>query len=87
MSDFLDILAEDSKKTIESGYYHFEADLTVERRGYSLRESILRCEKNPIIAEIKLASPVRKRYCKKHRCHTCCFRYGKGWCCRIIGAN
>ena len=57
MSDFLDILAEDSMRMIESGYYYIEADRTLERRGYSLRENILRCKKNPIIAEIKLASP------------------------------
>ena len=57
MCDFLEILAKDAKETVTEGYY----DVKQPRRrvGIGLRESILGCAKNPIIAEIKLASPSR----------------------------
>ncbi len=54
MSDFLDTLAQDAKRTVESGYYQTEA---VEHKICSLKENIVKCERNPIIAEIKLSSP------------------------------
>lgn len=54
MSDFLDTLIADVERTIESGYYQVEA---VKHRQFSLKENIIECNKNPIIAEIKFSSP------------------------------
>ena len=56
MHDFLDILAKDARRTVESGYYEtlcrtFEYELS------SLKDKINKCEGNPVIAEIKLSSP------------------------------
>jgi len=60
VSDFLDTLAEDAKRTVESGYYQAEATKQTNKyRGYGLKENIVKCRKNPIIAEIKLSSPSR----------------------------
>ena len=60
MRDFLDVLAQDSKRTVEDGYYK-EAGVsrTIEAKRYSFRKTILRCERNPVITEVKLASPSR----------------------------
>ena len=55
MHDFLEILARDAKETINNGYYNVEKTHTYSSPG--LKESILKCRKNPIIAEIKTASP------------------------------
>jgi indole-3-glycerol phosphate synthase len=55
LHDFLEILARDAKETVNNGYYNVEKTHT-----YSsprLKDSILKCRKNPIIAEIKTASP------------------------------
>lgn len=57
MSDFLDTLAQDAKRTIKSGYY--ETNPT-ENREYGLRENIVKCDRNAIIAEIKFSSPSRE---------------------------
>jgi len=54
MGDFLDTLAQEASRTIEVGYYKVKV---AQHRVYSLKESIVRCNRNPIIAEIKLASP------------------------------
>jgi len=54
MPDFLDILAQDTMKSIESGYY--ECDSEIESK-FSLKKNITECEKNPIISEIKFSSP------------------------------
>jgi indole-3-glycerol phosphate synthase len=55
MSDFLDVLAQDAKETINSGYYQtFKPTASVHT---SLRKAILECKQNPIITEIKAASP------------------------------
>lgn len=55
MSDFLDRLAVDAKETIRSGYYQI---FTPEYDFYaSLKKAILGCKKNPVITEIKVASP------------------------------
>lgn len=55
MSDFLDKLAVDAKETIRSGYYQI---FTPEYAFYtSLKKAILECKKNPVITEIKAASP------------------------------
>jgi len=60
VSDFLDTLAEAAKRTVESGYYQAEATKQTNKyRGYGLKENIVNCKKNPIIAEIKLSSPSR----------------------------
>jgi indole-3-glycerol phosphate synthase len=59
MRDFLDILAQDSKQTVEDGYYQIGVSRTIEAKRYSFRKTILRCERNPIITEVKLASPFR----------------------------
>lgn len=55
MHDFLEILARDARETVDQGYYNVEKTHTYS--GPGLRESILKCPKNPIIAEIKTASP------------------------------
>ncbi len=57
MPDILRILAKDAKRTIAEGYYEIEQ--THPRRNAGLKESILRCKKNAIVAEIKTASPSR----------------------------
>ena len=55
MSDFLDMLAHDAKETIESGYY--ETLKPTESVRVSLRKAILDSQFNPVITEIKAASP------------------------------
>jgi len=55
MTDFLDTLAMDATKTIESRYY--ETKLVSTQPRISMRKAILKCKDNPIIAEIKSASP------------------------------
>ncbi|MCW4045849.1 MAG: indole-3-glycerol-phosphate synthase [Candidatus Bathyarchaeota archaeon] len=55
MGDFLDVLARDARKTINSGYYE-TATHTVSTR-VSLKEAILESQDSPVIAEIKAASP------------------------------
>ena len=59
MRDFLDVLAQDSKRTVEDGYYQIGVSRTIEDKRYSFRKTILRCERNPVITEVKLASPSR----------------------------
>jgi indole-3-glycerol phosphate synthase len=55
MSDFFDELAMDAKETINSGYYQvFTPKFTVY---LSLKKAIAECKKNPVITEIKAASP------------------------------
>ncbi len=55
MADFLDILAESAKATINSGYYKALPEATTSRA--SLKKAILEAEHTPIITEIKAASP------------------------------
>jgi len=58
LTDILDFLAQDARKTVSSGYYQFkEAHRSNERVRLSLRNDIVRCNGNPIISEIKLSSP------------------------------
>lgn len=57
MTDFLDILAESARETVKGGYYDVCASETSSMD--SLKESICRCGRVPIIAEIKAASPSR----------------------------
>lgn len=54
MADFLDIVVEDVKKTIGSGYYNVKP---VRHEKISLKKAILSCIKNPVITEFKPASP------------------------------
>jgi indole-3-glycerol phosphate synthase len=55
MTDYLDVLARVAQITIDSDYYE---NLTpIESVKVSLRKAILDCKVNPIIAEIKSASP------------------------------
>ena len=55
MSDFFDELAIDAKETINSGYYQvFAPKFAVY---LSLKKAILECKKNPVITEVKAASP------------------------------
>jgi indole-3-glycerol phosphate synthase len=55
MSDFFDTLAQDAKITIESGYY---TNLPASKHPQiSLKDAIHACKTNPIITEIKSASP------------------------------
>jgi indole-3-glycerol phosphate synthase len=55
MTDFLDILAMDATKTIDGGYY--KAESSRKNTEISLKRAILNCKHNPIISEIKAASP------------------------------
>jgi len=55
MTDFLDTLAIDAKKTIDSGYYNIE--LSAKQPKVSLKQAILDCKGNAVITEIKAASP------------------------------
>jgi indole-3-glycerol phosphate synthase len=55
MGDFLDLLAKDATKTIQSGYY--DEALYVTRKPVSLEEALSEASGNPVIAEIKAASP------------------------------
>jgi indole-3-glycerol phosphate synthase len=55
LHDFLEILARDARETVDQGYYNVEKVHVHSNLG--LKESILKCRKNPIIAEIKTASP------------------------------
>ncbi|MBO3799504.1 MAG: indole-3-glycerol-phosphate synthase [Candidatus Brockarchaeota archaeon] len=62
MVDFLEKITKNVIETIESGYYNVDP---VEHEKVSLRKAILSCDKNPVIAEFKPASPskgfLRKR--------------------------
>jgi indole-3-glycerol phosphate synthase len=55
MSDFLDVLANIAQNNIESEYY--DNIVPVGNVSVSLKKSILNCKSNPIISEIKAASP------------------------------
>ncbi len=55
MGDLLDVLARDAKETIDSGYYEEFKPAT--NCHVSLRKAILDCRVNPVITEIKTASP------------------------------
>jgi indole-3-glycerol phosphate synthase len=55
MGDFLDTLAMDATKTIDSGYY--QTSMNTNQTKISLKKSILECKANPVITEIKAASP------------------------------
>ncbi|MEM2901181.1 MAG: indole-3-glycerol-phosphate synthase [Candidatus Bathyarchaeia archaeon] len=65
MSDYLAAFSLGAWKTVESGYYECEVGAVSAkrfrpRRAISLKEGVihtLKCGKNPIIAEIKVASP------------------------------
>lgn len=55
MSDFFDVLAKDAIETVNNGYYN----IFMPKAGVylSLKRAILECKRNPIIAEVKAASP------------------------------
>jgi indole-3-glycerol phosphate synthase len=55
MNDFLDTLAMDATKTIDSGYY--KTAVSTKQPKISLKTAILECKVNPVITEIKAASP------------------------------
>lgn len=55
MSDFLDILALDARNTVDSGYY--QTFKPAKPKLASLKQAIQQCKVNPIITEIKAASP------------------------------
>jgi indole-3-glycerol phosphate synthase len=55
LSDFYDTLAFDARVTIDSGYY--DIFKPTPSRHLSLKKAILACNRNPVIAEIKPASP------------------------------
>jgi indole-3-glycerol phosphate synthase len=55
MDDFLDTLAMDATKTIDSGYYQTAA--VSKQPKISLKKAIQQCKANPVITEIKVASP------------------------------
>ena len=56
MVDFLDVVTQSARKTIERGYYQSER-IDYERK--SLKDAIIKCGRTPIIAEIKPVSPSR----------------------------
>jgi indole-3-glycerol phosphate synthase len=55
MGDFLDVLAHDAKETVDSGYYQNVKPTS--KPQISLKQAILECKANPVITEIKAASP------------------------------
>ena len=55
MTDFLDLLAQDAKETVSSGFYGCSVRTSTPTA--SLRKAILECSRSAIIAEIKCASP------------------------------
>ena len=55
MSDFLDILTRDAQETVDSGYYRILK--STPKTQVSLKQAILACKVNPVITEIKAASP------------------------------
>jgi indole-3-glycerol phosphate synthase len=55
MIDFLDTLAMDASRTIDSGYYR--TSVSTKQPKISLKQAILECKANPVITEIKAASP------------------------------
>ncbi len=55
MPDFLDILARNARKLIDEGYYDSSGKSAAQL--ISLKEAILKCERAPIISEVKFASP------------------------------
>jgi indole-3-glycerol phosphate synthase len=55
MSDFLDVLARDAKSTVDSGYY--QNVKLAKQPQVSLRKAIIECKANPVMTEIKAASP------------------------------
>lgn len=61
MRDFLDVLAEDAKKTLREGFYdNVEAAPAVK---LSLEDSILSCRRAAVISEVKPASPSSGALC------------------------
>ncbi|NWG09438.1 MAG: indole-3-glycerol-phosphate synthase [Nitrososphaerales archaeon] len=57
MADFIDNVIQDVKNTISEGYY--DPRFYARRVETSLKESIVKCKRVPIIAEIKPASPTK----------------------------
>jgi indole-3-glycerol phosphate synthase len=55
MADFLDVLARDTKETINKGYYKFLTQTTMSH--ISLKKAIIESKTVPVITEIKAASP------------------------------
>ena len=55
MPDYLDSLANAAKESIAEGYY--KSTVQVSGKPLSLRKAILKCQRAPIISEIKFASP------------------------------
>jgi indole-3-glycerol phosphate synthase len=55
MGDFLDLLARDAQATIDSEYY--EMAKSTESTHVSLKKAILESRANPVVTEIKAASP------------------------------
>lgn len=55
MHNFIDTLAEDAKKTVQSGYYRNIP--ATNHTPTSLKQAILDCKTNAVITEIKAASP------------------------------
>ncbi len=54
---FLDTLAETAHASVGSGYYRVEETVSDKYARYGFTESIRRCGKNPVITEVKFASP------------------------------
>ena len=59
MPDMMDVLAQNSKQIIAEGYYQQESAGKFEAKEFSFKENILKCQRNPVIAEVKVASPSR----------------------------
>ncbi len=56
-SSFLDTLAETAHASVSSGYYNVVETVSNEYARCSFTQSIRLCSKNPVIAEVKFASP------------------------------
>ncbi|MCW4022348.1 MAG: indole-3-glycerol phosphate synthase TrpC [archaeon] len=57
MSDCLDKLAQDAKETVAEGYYEVSAKDSI--CSVSLKQAVIKQNQNPVISEVKAASPTR----------------------------
>ena len=64
MPDYLDVLAKNAMRLIKERYY--ATNLERAAPAVSLKESIPRCRRTPILSEIKFASPSTRDLTKEH---------------------
>ena len=85
MSDFLDVLARVAQINIESEYYDNVSP--IENVRVSLKRAILDCKANPVITEIKAASPSTGIIRTNIEPSSNCKSYGKRRSHSFIGVN